>query len=71
MSWPLTRLSWKKVGTSVPTETCGGVLAAQASASGIALARGEAELHQTRTEFRDEVDAYVERERRGWLEQLV
>ena len=71
MTWPLTRLSWKKVGTGVPTEACGGVLAAQASASSIALARRQAELHQTRTDFRDEVDAYVERERRDWLEELV
>jgi hypothetical protein len=71
MTWPLPRLSRKKVGAHVPTEACGGVLAVQASASGIALARGEAELHQTRTEYRDEVDAYVERERRDWLEELV
>lgn len=71
MTWPLVRLSRKKAMAGVSTEACEGVLAAQASASDIPLTRGETELHQTMTEFRDEVDAYVEQERRDWLEELV
>jgi hypothetical protein len=35
------------------------------------LAGGETESHQIVMEFRDEVDAYVEQERRDWLEELV
>jgi hypothetical protein len=71
MVWPLTRLSRQKAMGGVSAEAYGGTLTAQPSASGTALARGETRLHQTGTEFSDEVDAYVEQERRDWLEELV
>jgi hypothetical protein len=71
MTWPLTRLSRNKARGVVSAEAYEGILTAQTSASGIPLARVEVELHQTGTEFRDEVDAYVEQERRDWLQELV
>ena len=70
MTWPLTTLPRTKA-RCVPTEALGGSLTAQTSTSGIPLARRETESHQTGKEFRDEVDAHVEQERRDWLEELV
>jgi hypothetical protein len=70
MTWPLTRVS-RMTSEDVPAEAYGVNPTTQTSVSRIPLSRGETELHQTSTEFRDEVDAYVEQERRDWLEELV
>jgi hypothetical protein len=43
-------------------------LTAQTSTLGIPLARRETESRQTGAEFREEVDAHLEQERRDWLE---
>jgi hypothetical protein len=70
MTWPLTR-SLQTKARCVPAEALGGFLTAQTSTSDIPLARRETGSQQKGTEFRDEVDAYVEQERRDWLEELV
>jgi hypothetical protein len=70
VTWPLTRLPRTKA-RCVPAEALGGFLTAHTSTSGVPLTRRETESHQTGTEFRDEVDACVEQERRDWLEELV
>jgi len=71
MTWPLTSLSRKKARRGDSFEAYGGIVTAHTSASGILPGRGGAELHQTGTEFRDEVDAVMEQERRDWLEELA
>jgi hypothetical protein len=67
----LTRVLRKKARGGVPADAHGDILTAQTSASGTLLARREIELYETRTEFHDEVEAYLEQERQGWLDELV
>jgi hypothetical protein len=71
MTWPLTGLSRQRARGGIFSEAYVGVPTAQTPASGMPLAGGETESHQIVMEFRDEVDAYVEQERRDWLEELV
>jgi organic radical activating enzyme len=71
MFWPLTRRWRKKAREGVSVEAFEGISTAQTSASDISFAGGEPELHQTRREFLDELDAHVEQERRHWLEEVA
>lgn len=71
MTWSSISLWRNKARSGLPSEAYGGIPTARPVVSDIPFAGGATELHQTVTEFREEVDKCVEQERQGWGEELV
>jgi hypothetical protein len=71
MTGSSTSLWRNKARRGIPSEAYGGIPTARPVVSDIQFAGGATELHQTVTEFHDEVDECVRQERRGWDEECV